>query len=335
MERRALFLALSVVLAACGGGGGGTSSAPVAAPPVVQAPTGFNYRPVTSEDLAEVQATWAQRDLSAQGVTVAYQQATAAYQVTIYSHRVGANTHVGAVVAPTTAAAGSLPVLVVLDGLDQSNPSMDLGWPLASYRSDAVLVVPAYRGRTLRHAGQSFVANGDFCDAYDGATDDAIALLNVVAATTPSANMNRVVVQGYSRGGNVALLMGMRDPRVRVVLAGAGPVDFYRAEPASRYGSQYTCQFITGKTESASRIRMLASSPLHFRLQPGVTRVELFHGTADEIVPLWNATEMAFALQAQGANVRLTTYPGSTHSTIWNNPAFTRDWPQAQLDALR
>jgi dipeptidyl aminopeptidase/acylaminoacyl peptidase len=297
--------------------------------------SGFNYRAITPDDLAQVQNVWSQRDLSAQAVTVAHQHNAGSYQVTIYSHRIGADTHTGAVVAPHGAAAGSLPVLVVLDGLDQSNPSMDLSWSLSSYRGDAVLVVPTFRGRTLRYAGQGYAAGGDFCDAYDGATDDAIAMLNVAAATTPAANMNRIVAQGFSRGGNVALMMGMRDRRVRTVLAGAGPVDFYRAEPAARYGSQYTCQFITGKTEAASRLHMLASSPLHFRLQPTVSRVELFHGTDDTIVPLWNATEMASALQAQGANVRLTTYPGSTHSTIWTNPAFTRDWTQSQLDALR
>lgn len=183
MRSRIALVLLALALPGCGGGGGGAQ--PVAVPPAVVSPSAFNYRPVTADDIAQVRGEWAGRDLAAHNVAVVHQTETASYQLTIYSHRVGANIHYGAVVKPLSAAPSSLPVLVLLDGLDQSNPSMDLGWTLSSYRSDAVLVVPAFRGRTLRYSGMSFPSGGDFCDAYDGATDDAIAMLNVAAATTP------------------------------------------------------------------------------------------------------------------------------------------------------
>lgn len=319
-----VFVNLSLLLMACGGGSDSTGESNNTSPNTV--PENFNYRLVTDTDINNVKTEWAKRDLSAKDVRVVYEQATVHYKVTLYEHTVGLNKHYGAVVVPINTSKVSFPVIVSPDGLSQENPSISLENNLRYYNHNYVMVVPAFRGRTLRYQSVSFFAGGDFCDAYDGATDDTIALLNVVEAHTPEANMQKVLVSGYSRGGNVALLMAERDSRIKVVVAGAGPVDFYRQEVANRYGYQYTCQFITGKTEAESRQRMLASSPIYFNTLPSVEKVYLFQGGADTIVPQWNGDAMNLFLLAQQLDVSYHLYPNLRHDNVFTDEIFLRDW---------
>jgi pimeloyl-ACP methyl ester carboxylesterase len=244
---------------------------------------------------------------------------------------------------PKREAQSGLPVVLFADGLDQANPRIDiLAWAQQAQQQqqqqqrlgEAVLVVPAFRGRTLIYAEMSsdaegdvyremaFDAEGDFCDAYDGATDDAIAFLNVAAAEIPQADFSRLMVRGPSRGGNVALLLGERDDRVAVVAAQSAPTDFYRKEVYDHHYGQYRCQFLTGKTEEQSRQRMLASSPLRFPLKPGVARVYIDHGEQDTVAPLWNALEMVSHLEAQQVDVQFHSYPGYGHTDLGNSSEF-------------
>ena len=71
-------------------------------------------------------------------------------------------------------------------------------------------------------------SEGDRSDVWDGATDDALALLNVALKITPEADARRIAVFGRSRGGTVALLAAIRDPRIRQVVDWAGPSDLFR-----------------------------------------------------------------------------------------------------------
>lgn len=319
-----LLLLAALLVSGCKNGGGGSANQPS------QTQSGaFDYRALTAEDLAQVQKTWAARDLSARDVLVVDEQITAQYTVTIYQHTLGANKHYGAVVVPTDTARATYPVVVSPDGLDQSNPSITLENNLSYYNAKYIMVVPAFRGRSLRYQGVSYFAGGDFCDAWDGATDDTMALLNLVQAQVPKADMQRVLVSGYSRGATVALLMAARDERIKVVIAGSGPVDFYRQEVANRYGAQYNCQFIAGKTAAQSRLRMLASSPLYFNTLPSVEKMYLFQGGADTVVPAWNAEVMYAFLLAQNLDVGYHGYPSLRHDNVFADEAFLSTWNAA------
>jgi dipeptidyl aminopeptidase/acylaminoacyl peptidase len=185
-----------------------------------------------------------------------------------------------------------------------------------------VYVVPTFRGRTLLYKGVSYPADGDFCDAYDGATDDAIALLNLVEGSIEAADMDRVMVRGGSRGGTIALLMAVRDVRVDIALAIAAPVDFNRLELRARYANQFRCQFIANRAADQSRQAILASSPLHFSMPMSVQRVFIFHGSDDAIVPLWNATEMATHLDNLEVPVELRVFEGYGHDDLNSSPDF-------------
>ena len=165
-----------------------------------------------------------------------------------------------------------------------------------------------------------FHADGDFCDAYDGAADDAIAMLNVAESLFPEANFERVLAEGASRGGNTALLMGVRDARIDTIIAMAAPVDFYWDPLVDKYGEQYACQFLDGKTAEQARRKILQSSPLYFEAMANVEDVFLFHGSRDEVVSLWNSLDIAGHLEARGVSVTSFFYPNSTHRSFPSRP---------------
>ncbi|MEO3693433.1 prolyl oligopeptidase family serine peptidase [Roseateles sp. DJS-2-20] len=296
-------------LSACGGGGsssGGTAQ-----------PAGFEFAPATTAQIAAVAQAIKARDLSPRNAAVAYEDSSnSTYVLRIIRHSVNGVDHYGAVTIPTVRYTTKLPVVVELDGMDDDNPPLDLARKLTGLgvqTRDAIVVMPAFRGRTLQFAGRSWTAGGDFCDGFDGAADDTMALLNVLEATEPAADVSRLLVRGGSRGGSVALLLGQRDARVRVVSAGSAPVDFYRADAAAAYGKMFQCQFFTGKTAEQSRSAMIAASALHFPMLRSVSAVYLEHGGADATVPVLNATEMNKRLLADGVKVDLVVYPGAGH----------------------
>jgi dipeptidyl aminopeptidase/acylaminoacyl peptidase len=310
--------ATSVALCLCACGGG---SEPTRSPdPQLSFPT------PTAAELQAITTEWNQRDLSARDVELANQDTSGVdYDVQVYRHRVGSNTHYGAVTIPKNALPGTVPVVVHADGLDQQNPALNLDENLqmaGALLQGVVYVVPTFRGRSLIYKGVSYPADGDFCDAYDGAADDAIALLNVVDNKVPAANLDRVMARGGSRGGNTALLLAVRDSRIKLVLAISAPVDFNRLEIRTRYAGQFRCQFIDNKTPEASRSRVLASSPLHFPVLPSVRKVFLFHGSADDVVPVWNATEMDARLHDQGVPTELRIFEGYGHQDLGSAPDF-------------
>ena len=287
----------------------------------------FSFRAITSEDIDGVKALWQSRYLGLQDVVVVHEHAADSYVVKIVKHTVLGNDHYGAIAVPNSSSAEEIPVVVLPDGLNQANPSINIDTVLGYNQgpdnalAPFIQVIPAFRGRTLVFQGMQWFAEGDFCDAYDGTVDDSIALLNVAEVLVPQGNYKKVLVWGGSRGGNNGLLLGVRDHRINTVLAAAAPVDFYRDEVRRRYGSQYRCQFITGKNETESRQRMLASSPLHFEQHPNVQTVFLFHGTQDNIVPVWNVNEMVASLRAQSPAIQVEAflYAGHSHGSFYGD----------------
>jgi dipeptidyl aminopeptidase/acylaminoacyl peptidase len=194
--------------------------------------------------------------------------------------------------------------------------------PLEGSLDGFIKIVPAFRGRSMNYQGESWFSRGDFCDAYDGPADDSIAMLNVAASLFPEVDFRKVLVWGMSRGGNTALLMAIRDPRISTVIAAAGPVDFYRESARVMYEEQYECQFFDGKSEQESRERMLASSPLFFRPHANLEDVFLHHAAQDEVVPVWNTHEIAAHLETFSVDVTTFIYPVEGHGAIVGDETF-------------
>lgn len=312
----ALVLAALHALIGCGGGN----------EPSGELDPSLSFAAPSQSELEVITADWQQRDLSVHDSDLVIHDATPGdYEVLIIRHRMGASSHYGAITIPTNAAARSVPVVVHADGLAQDNPPVNLDLHLqmaGELLRGVVYVIPAFRGRTLLYKGVSYPSDGDFCDAYDGATDDAIAMLNVVETSVDAANMERVMVRGGSRGGTIALLMAVRDPRVDIALAIAAPVDFNRLELRARYAEQFRCQFLANRSADQSRRIILASSPVHFPVPATVKKVSIFHGNVDAVVPLWNATEMAAHLDDLGVPVDLHVFEGYGHEDLNSSPEF-------------
>lgn len=285
----------------------------------------FDYRPITNEDIEIVLKEWAKRDLSAQSIEVLVNEEDSGFL--LVKHKLNNAIHYGAILLPQGEDLSNAPVMIVLDGLNQEKPSMDLNsHPKSGYaRLDPytkfIKIFPSFRGRTAFYKGIGYHSEGDFCDAYDGATDDAISLINVAEALFPEANYENIFATGYSRGGLVALLLGVRDTRIHTVSAFAAPTDFYRKSVSENYGAQYQCQFIEGKTNIESRTRMLASSPVYFSPQENLQIVDIHHGAIDEVVPVWNASAMSDHLRLFDVDLNVSIYPEGEHDIYTDSSA--------------
>jgi hypothetical protein len=192
-------------------------------------------RPTTAE-IKKVESQWRARSLGPRDVqevargTLDLGQSKAT--VRIVSHVVEGSRHYGAIIIPAGARPGCCPVIVEAKGVSWNYFPLELEKlhaprVMGDSQKRFIYVVPSFRGEVLRFAGATYQSEGDRTNALDGATDDAIALLSVALQTTPEADGSRVCAFGHSRGGTVALLAGIRDPRIRCVVEWAGPTDWF------------------------------------------------------------------------------------------------------------
>lgn len=125
--------------------------------------------------------------------------------------------------------------------------------------------------------------------------DDALAHLPVDPA--------RVYLVGNSMGGHGALRLGADHPeRFAAVLAVAG-----RAGKATWYPTpRDAVEDLPADDPEAALAERLRALP-----------VWLVHGDDDHITPVTASVRMARALEAEGAEVRLTLYPDLGHAAAW------------------
>lgn len=300
--------------------------------------------------LAEIDAVerdWRNRDLSPRDVHEVTRSrikfGTSNFVVRIVSHLVRGVRHFGAIIVPVNAQPGCCPVIVEAKGVsisyfDLNVENIDAPVYMGEARERFIYVVPSFRGEVLKFGGSTYRSEGDRTNAWDGATDDAIALLNVVLETTPEADAKRIGVYGHSRGGTIALLMGARDRRVRAVSAWAGPTDWFelmgtegwtqeelfqegmriQANPEQTGGQlieHFLLKAIRG-TEGVAEVRhrMLASSPLYFARRMPI--VQLHYGIEDPFVPVRNGRRLAAELNKVGTRrPQSFFYIGQGHDT--------------------
>lgn len=263
---------------------------------------------------------WSRRDLEPRDVEVALRRQVdlggVPAEVRVVAHRVHGERHFGAVVVPDGADPGSLPVLIEAKGVSASFFPHEIPGGLTSpglmgdARGQVVYVAPGYRGERVIVGSDTLTAEGDRSDAWDGATDDLIALLRVALRTTPEADTSRVCVFGRSRGGTVALLSGIRERRVDCVVSWAAPTDWFRhmgldgwtqhelVEDGLRHravpgetGGQFINYFLSAPLDgrrglAGTRRHLIASSPLYFAERLPLAQVHW--GLEDTIVPAVN-----------------------------------------------
>ncbi|WP_028527027.1 alpha/beta hydrolase family protein [Runella limosa] len=274
--------------------------------------------------------TWAQRDLKTTDYTLVqeHQLLDGNYRLKLVSYKVGGIKEYGALLIPKTDQRVPVRMLLGGFGLGITANSVNVVLDKTTATSAFILAIPALRGQSLEITlnGSKFtspLSEGSQCDAFDGATDDAIAFLNVIQQTEEKADVNRTSMRGGSRGGTVALLAGIRDKRVKKVVGVVSPTNFVELTAQNENDPTYQCQFLSdfrsGQfTLAQARTKLIASSPLYFAQH--LPQTQLHMGTNDKIVPISQANELEKKITQLGKTsaFQLYTYD-KTHTDIATN----------------
>ncbi|MDQ7039398.1 MAG: peptidase [Rhodothermus sp.] len=270
------------------------------------------FAPPTASERQQVLDDWAMRDVAVHDVQLVAQARVVLDDVPatlhLLRHTVVGQQHVGAVIIPDTLQMLA-PVLVWLHGGDEGVRLETDVWPLADSLnlSRFVLVVPAFRGEALVYRGFTFPAEG-VRNPWDGDVDDALALLYAVWTRFSIVDTGRVVVLGIDRGATSALIMAIREERIRVAIGVAGLTDFFEdfMQQVVEEALQGTIRPIPGLSAfveqvlvplkegqlsmAAARLALLRRSPVYFseRLPAG----QWHHGRNDPVVAVAQAMRL-------------------------------------------
>jgi len=280
----------------------------------------------TSGEVEAVRRDWSKRDLSVNDLKVLYTKEVkwphAVMNVTIIQHKVHGINHIGAIVVPAKSTK-KFPAIIELKGISPKYFPQDVDKLISpeileKRQGDYVYIVPCFRGEKLLFDGKAFDADGDRSNALDGATDDALALLNVALTFTKQIDPQKIFAFGHSRGGTLALLCGERDKRIKYVLDWSGPADWFHSMGQGGWtdqeevvhglqikadlagtGGQFIERFLMPSIQGKNNLEevrhhIIASSPLYFLKQ--LRHVQIHYGIEDEVVPLVNGKQIVKAL---------------------------------------
>ena len=308
------------------------------------------FAPPSTAEINAILAEWQSRDVSAGSIETVVDTAltvgTVQTTLRIVSHDVGGVRHYGAILVPAGTQAVSLPVLLYAHGGDNGE-NLDGLLPLLTLLlsddvANYVFVVPSFRSERLVFDGIEYVSDGP-SSPWDRDVDDALALLNVVLATTPEADAQRVGVLGFSRGAGVALLMAERDPRIDVVVEFFGPTDFFgpfvqevveealigvpRDLPGlTHLDSMYVQPLKRGElTIDDVRPELLRRSAVYFADR--LPDLQIHHGTADNTVPVGEAERLIDVMVGLGRgepDFEFRLYEGGGHDPLTLIGSITR-----------
>lgn len=280
-------------------------------------------------ELDAVRAAWTQRNLTPQEVGI---EETAVINDKLNYHlvsfRLNGRKQYAGVLVPVTSS--PLPVHIFVYGFGLEDPVSRQNIVIPNTGELPFLyVIPALSGQSLsvKINGTEYKSpqsEGTRNDAFDGATDDAIASLNAISAAFSEADPSRVAIRGGSRGGTVALLAAIRDPRVKLAAGVAFPADLIELTASHQNDDTYRFQFLDAllnktATLEETRLKMIASSPLYF--VKDLPKTQVHFGAKDVITPPGQGQKLMNAMKALGLEDRmeLFIYPDYTHE-MGNNP---------------
>lgn len=304
----ALLAALGLALSAC------AASMPA---PAAERTLDALFAPPGAAEVAAVAAEWAERAPRAADVRVEWTgEGADGARTLVLSHLVDGHRHYGAVRVPGGEPGRRLPVLAVLHGGSRGTTGLELlrtgevadGW---------VQVLPTFRSERLYLRPFRWYRSEGPPSPWDRDVDDAMALLDAVLQSVPEADSSRIALLGRSRGAGVALLMAVRDPRVRGVVTYSGPTDFFlpevrrlgeralRSRVPRLPGAGYLADSVLfalrdGRTTvPRARLELVRRSPVYFaeRLPP----LLVHHGERDGDVHVAHALRLERVLADLGA----------------------------------
>ncbi|MEW5701607.1 MAG: dienelactone hydrolase family protein [Candidatus Zixiibacteriota bacterium] len=281
------------------------------------------FAPPRDDEIQAALSLWNTRDTRASGVgemAASFRSIAAKpFLVHIVSHSVAGITHVGAILVPSGALPGTLPLLVLAhDGDDGIDIDRDLSSLLHAFGSSVdhfIYVIPAYRSEALVSDGVVYQSGGA-PSPWDYDVDDALALLNAALTTTESADSSSIGVLGIGRGGTVAMLMATRDARIDRVVEFSGLTDFFgpsvqgmvedylNGHPSGRPCFQYIDSSLIRSLQKGVmsladvRAALVQRSPVYFANR--LRSLQIQHGVVDSITSVDEAERMIEALDRLG-----------------------------------
>jgi dipeptidyl aminopeptidase/acylaminoacyl peptidase len=257
----------------------------------------------------------------------------------VLSHKVEGLTHYGAVIIPPHPKGTKLPVLVFATGGDGMHKEFDISQDFnhaavqfpgllgGELDKRFVVVIPSFRGQQLVIGDRKYQSDGNVSDAFDGATTDALAFLNVTIKTFHNADESRIAIYGGSRGGTVALLASSRDKRIKRTIVVAAPTDMkalYQLYP-DQFKLLFFNDLLSGKiTESDARRKFISISPIYFTNE--LPLVQLHHDKKDPFVPATFARSLSDKMKMNGKTIDTYEYNEGIHG-FWTDKNF---WKRVQ-----
>ncbi|MXZ73754.1 MAG: hypothetical protein F4207_03165 [Gemmatimonadetes bacterium] len=297
------------------------------------------FAPAEEVEISAVRADWASRDFSAAGGMVELEEAYSmgGYPTTlrVVSHQIEGLRHFGAIIVPDGAGAEGLPILLFAHGGDNGvsveSTLFILTVALGEMTDDFVYLVPSFRDEPLRYDDRSWLSDGP-ASPWDRDVDDALALVNLAMETIPEAQTDRYFAAGASRGGGVAMLMGIRDERIAGLITFFGPTDFQNEwardiatllvsgvtvdlPGVEHLRTTYVVPWWTGDvTLQDARLALIRRSAVLFA--EDMPPLQVHHGDMDGVVSVTQAESMIQAMAEIGRGppeFEAYIYPGGTH----------------------
>jgi dipeptidyl aminopeptidase/acylaminoacyl peptidase len=187
-------------------------------------------------------------------------------------------------------------------------------------------LLPSLEARAGRYADEGYVAlmlamrgwppSGGEDDCGLRQPDDVTAAVQWLR-TQPGVLGDRIGLVGFSQGGQVALLTGARDPRLRALVA------YYPVTDVARWRLTTSHPDIPGYIAAVCEPDLVPRSPL-FQAEHIQPPVLLVHGDADSRVPTEQSRLLHAARESRGLASDLLLVPGAQHGFTAAEEAFAR-----------
>lgn len=294
----------------------------------------------TPQEIKEILNDLRKEDLSPRDIVI-HDSVLLSNSNTLYvlSHKVDGLTHYGAVIIPKKSKALKLPVIVFATGGDGMHKEFDISQDFnqtavqfpnflgEGFDDKFIIIIPSFRGQQLIVGDKKYQSDGNVSDAFDGATTDALAFLNVTLKIFKKGDQNRIAIYGGSRGGTVALLAASRDKRIKRTIAVAAPTDMkalYQLYP-DQFKLLFFNDLLVGKiSESEARKKFISISPIYFTDE--LPLVQLHHDKNDPFVPVDFAMKLTDSMTVHGKKIDSHFYDEGIHG-FWTDKNY---WKRVQ-----